>query len=139
MGARLQYAKVVDREKFFIRGGRVHPGLDNEVVMFDEPGPVAAFLFLRAWSDDHGTFTEQWRIESPGGSVVYESAPREIHMPTTAHVEKLEDEIADLELQYSGDDYAVVVLLDDREVARVSFPVTVGAVDDDAAGAEAEA
>jgi hypothetical protein len=123
MGARLQYAKVIDRERFLTRGGRVHPGLQNEVLLLDEPGRAAVFLVLRAWSDDHGTFTEQWRVESPGGSILYESAPREIHMPTEQHVEKLEDEIADLEFQFSSDDYSVAFVLDDRVVARVAFPV----------------
>lgn len=106
-----------------IRGGRVHPGLENEVVISSEPGRVAAFLVLRGWSDDHGTVTEQWRIEDPQGAVVYRSLPREVHLPTNGHVEKLEDEIADLELDYAADDYAVVFELDDNEVARVGFSV----------------
>ena len=123
MGARLHYAKVVDRQKFMLGGGRVHPGLNNQVVLFDEPGKAAVFLILRAWGDDHGSFTEQWRIESPGGSVLYESAPRDLHMPTPQHVEKLEDEVTDLEFQFASDDYSVAFVLDDRVVARVAFPV----------------
>jgi hypothetical protein len=123
MGARLQYAKVIDRQRFMILGGRVHPGLDNEVQLLDEPGRAAVFLILRAWGEDHGSFTEQWRIESPGGSVLYEGTPRELHMPTEQHVEKLEDEVADLEFQFAGDDYSVAFVLDDRVVARVGFPV----------------
>lgn len=123
MGARLQYAKVIDRELFYTRGGRVHPGLDSEVILRDEPGKAAAFLVMRAWADDHGSFTEQWRIESPGGRTIYESAPRELHVATHNHVEKLEDEVADLELEFSADDYSVIFFLDDREVARVDFPV----------------
>ena len=115
-----------------LQGGRVHPGLNNEVVLLEEPGRAAAFLILRAWGDDHGSFTEQWRIESPGGSVLYESAPRDIHMPTEQHVEKLEDEVADLEFQFAGDDYAVAFVLDDWVVARVNFPV----VFDEAGAAE---
>ena len=71
MGARLRWAKVVDREHFYIKGGKVHPGLDSEVVVNDEPGTAATFMVLRAWSDGHGTFTEQWRIESPGGTNLY--------------------------------------------------------------------
>jgi hypothetical protein len=125
MGARLHYAKVVDRELFIKDGGRVHPGLHNHVVMADAPGPAGAFLVLRAWGDDHGTFTEQWRIEGSGGGRIYESLPREIHLATEDHVEKLEDELADLEFDYPADDYSVVFLLDDREVARVTFAVTV--------------
>jgi hypothetical protein len=123
LGARLQYAKVVDREVFFTRGGKIHPGLENKVVLNDEPGQAGAFLVLRAWTDDHGTFTEQWRIESPGGKVVYESLPRELHLATTGHVEKLEDEVADLDFEYGADDYNVVFVLDDSVVARVRFPV----------------
>jgi hypothetical protein len=123
MGARLQYAKVIDRELFYVRGARIHPGLESRVVLLDEPGRAAAFLVMRGWSDDHGTFTEQWRIESPGGTSLYESAPREIHIATTRHVEKLEDEVADLEFQFAADDYTVVFSLDERVVARVTFPV----------------
>jgi hypothetical protein len=123
LGARLQYAKVVDRKLFMVRGGRIHPGLHNEVVLLDEPGIAAVFLVMRAWSDDHGTFTEQWRIESPGGTRLYESAPREIHIATKKHVEKLEDEIADLEVEFAAEDYNVVFTLDERDVARVTFPV----------------
>jgi hypothetical protein len=123
MGARLQYAKVVDRELFFIRGGRLHPGLHNEVVVLSEPGVAGAFLVMRAWGEDKGTFTEQWAIESPGGTRVYESAPRELHFASDGHVERLEDEVADLQVEYTADDYAVVFHLDDRQVARVAFPI----------------
>lgn len=123
MGARLQYAKVIDREIFYIRGGRLHPGLHNDVVVAEEPGVAGAFLVFRAWGDDKGTFTEQWRIESPGGTRIYESAPRELHFANNGHVEKLEDEVADLRVDYTADDYTVVFVLDDREVARVDFPV----------------
>jgi hypothetical protein len=123
LGARLQYAKVVDREAFFNHGGKLHPGLDNLVVLNDVPGLAGAFLVMRAWTDDHGTFTEQWRIETPGGRVVYESLPRELHLATVQHVEKLEDEVADLDFEYTADDYNVVFVLDDSEAARVKFPV----------------
>lgn len=125
MGARLQYAKVIDREMFLARGGRIQPGLPNEVVVDDEPGKSAAFLVLRGWRDGHGTFTERWRIESPGGGLVYASLPRELHLATASHVERLEDEIADLDIQYSGDNYTLVFELDDREAARVDFTVKV--------------
>ena len=123
MSARLQYAKVVDREVFFTRGGKVHPGLENCVMLNDEPGLAGAFLVMRGWTHDHGTFTEQWRIESPGGKVMYESLPRELHLATGQHVEKLEDEVADLDFEYASDDYSVVFVLDDSEAARVRFPV----------------
>ena len=133
MGARLQYAKVVDRARFYHQGGRVHPSLVNAVLLHDEPGQANVFLVLRAWTDDHGTFTEQWKIESPGGRIVYESTPREIHLATTTHVEKLEDEVNDLEIEYRSDEYECVFTLDDREVARVRFPVV-----EDGLAAEAE-
>ena len=125
MGARLQYAKVIDRELFYARGAKVHPGLENEVILEGEPGKAGAFLVLRAWTNDHGTFTEQWRIEDPGGAVVYESVARELHLATPNHVERLEDELADLELEYAADDYTVVLRLDERTVARVRFRVKV--------------
>lgn len=125
MGARLIYAKVIDREAFYMKGGEVHPGLENDVVVRDEPGEAGAFLVLRAWSEDHGSFTEQWRIESPGGTAVYESIPREIHLATESHIEKLEDEVADLKFEYGGD-YDVVFTLDENEVARATFPVRRG-------------
>ena len=125
MGARLHFAKVIDRQLFYDRGARIHPSLENQVLVTEEPGPSAAFLVVRAWGDDHGTFTEEWRIETPGGSVVYKSAPRELHLATTTHVERLEDEVADLKFEYASDDYSVVFRLDEREVARVGFPVVV--------------
>ena len=133
MGARLHYAKVIDREKFMVKGGRVHPGLANEVQLLEEPGKAAVFLIKRAWGDDHGSFTEQWRVESPGGSVLYESAPRELHMPTEQHVEKLQDEVMDLEFQFAADDYSVAFLLDDRIVARVQFPVVFNGAEEEGA------
>jgi len=123
MGARLQYAKVVDRADFYVRErGRIHPGLDNQIVVDGEPGKAGAFLVLRAWTDDHGSFTEQWRIEGPQGRL-YESSPREVHIANNSHVEKLEDEIDDLEFDFAGDGYTVVFELDEREVARVDFEV----------------
>jgi hypothetical protein len=90
---------------------------------------------LRAWGDDHGSFTEQWRIVTPGGRAVYESSPREIHIATEAHVEKLEDEVMDMEIEYRSDDYECIFSLDDREVARVRFPIVEDGV---AAKLEAE-
>jgi hypothetical protein len=127
MRTRLVYAKVIDRELYMARGGRVSPSLDNEVVLSDEPGAAGAFLVLRAWTGHHGTFTEQWRIEGAGGGLVYESIPRELHLATEDHTEHLEDEVADLEFQYSANNYNVVFLLDEEEVARVTFPVTAQA------------
>lgn len=125
MGARLQFAKVIDRQVFYEKGGRVHPGLDNEVVIHQEPGTAGAFLVLRGWGDDHGSFTEQWRIQEPEGRTLYQSTPREIHVATTGHVESLEDEVADLEFDFAADDYIVVFLLDEMEVARARFEVKI--------------
>lgn len=123
MGARLIYAKVVDREVFYVQqGGKVHPGLTNEVVLREEPGEANAFLVLRAWGEDTGTYTEQWRIEGMGGGTIYESVAREIHAATEAHIERLEDEVADLKFEYAGD-YTVVFTLDENEVGRVNFSV----------------
>ena len=126
LGARLDYAKVIDRELFYNRGGKVHPGLENQVIIQQEPGQAGAFLVLRGWNDDHGSLTEQWRIEAPGGIPIYESVPREIHLPTKSHTERLEDEISDLEFDFAADNYNLVFLLDDNEVARVRFEVTTG-------------
>ena len=123
MGARLAYLKVIDRELFYNRGGRIVPGLENEVVLRGEPGIAAAFLIMRGWTDDHGTFTEQFRIESPGGETIFEGLPREIHLASKTHLEKLEDELAELEFTYAADNYSVVLTLDDNEVARGDFVV----------------
>lgn len=122
MGARLIYAKVVDRDIFWKQGGKVHPGLHNDVILREEPGEAHAFLVLRGWGEDTGTFTEQWRIEGMGGGAIYESLAREIHAATESHIERLEDEVSDLKFDYAGD-YTVVFTLDEHEVARVTFPV----------------
>ena len=123
MGARLEFAKVIDRQVFYEKGGRVHPGLDNEVIIGDEPGTAGAFLVLRGWGHDHGSFTEQWRIQEPEGRTLYESTPREIHIPKEGHVESLEDEVSDLEFDFAADGYSLVFLLDELEVARATFEV----------------
>ena len=123
MGVRLRYAKVIDQYLFYSQGGRVHPGLSNKIVLHDEPGRAGAFLVLRAWGDGHGTFTEQWRIEAPGGGAVYESVPRELHIATTEHVERLQDEVADLVLDHATDGYRAVFSIDERVVARIAFEV----------------
>lgn len=125
MGARLVYAKVIDRKLFFVKGGKLHPGLDNEVLLNEEPGVAGAFLVMRGWSDDHGSVTEQWRIEGPGGLHIYESIPRELHLATEAHTERLEDEVADLKVDVASDDYHLVLSLDEEEVARIRFVVRV--------------
>lgn len=123
MGARLAYAKVIDRQAFYDRGGNLHPKLENIVFVQDEPATAGAFLVFRGWADDHGTFTEQWCIKEPEGRTVYESSPREVYIPSKAHTERLEDEVADLVFEFAADDYDLVFFLDEREVARVSFRV----------------
>ncbi len=123
MGARLAYAKVIDRQRFYDKGGNLHPKLENLVQVQDEPGRAGAFLVFRGWADDHGTFTEQWKIEEPEGRTVYTSTPREIHIPSGTHTERLEDEVADLDFEFAADDYSLVFVLDERVVARVNFPV----------------
>lgn len=124
MGARLAFAKVIDKEIFFVKEkGRVHPHLESRVVMRDDTGIAASFLVIRGWSDDHGTFTERWKLQGPGGMTVFESTPREIHVASNHHIEQLQDEISDLELDDAADDYNVVFFLDEHEVGRVEFPV----------------
>jgi hypothetical protein len=59
MGARLQYAKVIDREHFYIRGGRLHPGLHNQVVVADEPGVLPGIFFFGGGWAAKGTLNEQ--------------------------------------------------------------------------------
>ena len=125
MGARLIYAKVIDRELFFVKEhGRLHPHLENQVLLKEEPGIAGAFLVLRGWGEDSGTFTEQWNLKGPGGQTIYESMAREVHIPVKGHVERLEDEVADLDLDVADDDYHIVFTLNEEEVARVQFKVS---------------
>jgi hypothetical protein len=124
MGARLRFAKVIDKELFYVKEkGRVHPHLESRVVLRDEPGTAGAFLVIRGWADDHGTFTERWKLQGPGGMTIYESTPREIHIATNNRTEQVQDEISDLELEAATDDYNVVFYLDEHEVGRVQFRV----------------
>jgi hypothetical protein len=46
-----------------------------------------------------------------------------LHLATKTHVERLEDEVADLKVEYAADDYTIVFVLDDRQVARATFPI----------------
>jgi hypothetical protein len=84
---------------------------------------AGAFMVFRGWSDDHGSVTEQWRIEGPGGLTIYESVPREIHLPTRSHTERLEDEVSDLKIEQVEGNYSCIFSLDEEEVGRVSFTV----------------
>jgi hypothetical protein len=52
-----------------------------------------------------------------------------LHLATQTHLERLEDEVADLDFEFAADDYNVVFTLDDREVARVTFSVKVSSND----------
>jgi hypothetical protein len=125
MGARLAYAKVIDRQVFYEKGGNLHPKLENEVLLQDEPGKAGAFLVFRGWADEHGGFTEQWAIKEPEGRTVYRSSPREIHIPSANHTERLEDEVSDLELEFAAENYQLLFFIDESEVARVSFSVKI--------------
>lgn len=122
MGARLRYAKVIDRKLFFDQGGKLHPGLESVIIVDGEPSVAGAFIVFRAWADGHGSATEQWRIQGPSGTI-YESIPREMHLATKAHMERLDDEISDLKIEQVEGNYSIAFLLDDEEVARVPFSV----------------
>jgi hypothetical protein len=46
-----------------------------------------------------------------------------VHIPSNDHTERLEDEVADLELEFASEGYLLIFYVDDREVASVSFDV----------------
>lgn len=135
MGATLRYAKVVDRELFLRTGATVRPGLGNEVRLLpgdhngdpggdsgEEPARAAPFLLLRAWDGAGGAFTETWHLVDPHGRTVRPPATREV-LPGQSEIS---DEIADQRFEYADDGYQLVLKVDDREVARASFPVVPG-------------
>lgn len=123
MGARLRYAKVVDRQSFINSGGAIRPGLANEVELPDgDPGRAEPFYVLRAWDDVDAAFTETWRIVEPEGRTVHTSAPREV---LSSH-DDLSDEVDDAEFDFAADGYQLVFEVDGGEVARVDFPVKSG-------------
>lgn len=124
MGATLRYAKVVDRESFLRSGAQVRPGLDSHVRL-TAPAPAAAapFYVLRAWDDVDAGFAERWRIADPHGRTLRDGVPRQV---LATHGD-IADEISDLEIDYADDGYQLVLEVDDREVARVDFPVIDGA------------
>src|SRR3712207_3448829 len=111
MGARLAYATVIDRQRFYEKGGNLHPKLENEVLLQDEPDKAGAFLVFRGWGHDRGTFTERWSIKEREGRTIFESSRREIHSGSESHTERLEDEVAELEREFTADDYEVVFFL----------------------------
>jgi hypothetical protein len=119
MGATLRYAKVVDREDFFLSGGVIRPGLDSGVRL---PGPAPAraapFIVMRAWDQFDSAFTETWRLLDAHGRTVREPVSREV----TAADGDVADEIDDQEFEYEGE-YQLVLEVEGREVARADFPV----------------
>ena len=120
MGARLKYAKVVDRDLFLRTGGEVKPGTDNRVeVHGDAPAKAAAFTIRREWYDVDGAFTESWSLQDPHGRTVYEGLDREV----VGGNEELVDEIDDLVFEYADSGYQLVLAVDGREVARADFDV----------------
>lgn len=119
MGATLRYAKVIDVDRFTQQGGEVRPGLTSEVRLSAPPPAVAApFVIARSWVGEHA-FTETWRIVDPHGRTLRVGAPREV-LETASDVH---DEIADLELEFADQGYAVVFEVEGREVGRCSFDV----------------
>ena len=120
MGARLKYAKVVDRDLFLRTGGEVRPGLDNRIELQGEaPAKAKGFSLRRQWDDVDGAFTESWRIEDPHGRTLYDGLSREV----VGGIEELVDDIDDVLFEYADTGYQLVLGVDDREAARVDFEV----------------
>lgn len=131
MGARLRYAKVVDREQLSRSGGVLRPGMDNEVRLDGEaPTAAAPFVVMRAWDHVDGAFTETWRIEDPYGRTVHDPMTHEVVPP----VVELADEIVECEFEYADRGYQLVLEIDGREVARANFVVTENSNQDEAIG-----
>ena len=127
MGARLKFAKVVDRDLFLRTGAEVTPGLDNRVELLAEaPAKAAGFMVRREWYDVDGAFTESWSIQDPHGRTVYQGLDRELVGGNTEIV----DEIDDLVFDYADSGYQLVLAVDGREVARADFDV-VESTDDE--------
>ena len=120
MGARLKFAKVVDRDLFLRTGAEVTPGLDNRVELIGEaPTKAAVFTVRREWYDVDGAFTESWSIQDPHGQTIYEGLDREVIGGNT----ELVDEIDNLLFEYADNGYQLILGVDGREVARVDFDV----------------
>ena len=120
MGARLKFAKVVDRDRFMRTGGEIRPGLENRVELLGTaPAKSAGFAVRREWYDVEGAFTESWAIQDPHGRTVYEGLDREV----VGGNSELVDEIDDLLFEYADSGYQLVLSIDEREVARVDFDV----------------
>jgi hypothetical protein len=119
MGARLQYAKVIDFDAHQRSGGGMRPGLDNVVYLTGEPPCLAApFTVARAW-DDFDAVTETWRIVDPHGRTIREPVTREV----LAEQRVLDDVVDDQHFDYDDAGYQVVFELEGGEVARVGFTV----------------
>ena len=126
MGARLKFAKVVDRDLFLRTGAEVTPGLDSRVELLSEaPAKAAGFMVRREWYDVEGAFTEGWTIRDPHGRTLYQGLEREV----VGGNQELVDEIDDLLFEYADSGYQLVLEVDGREVARADFDV-VEKVDD---------
>ena len=127
MGARLKFAKVVDRDLFLRTGAEVTPGLDNRVELVGKaPTKAAGFMVRREWYDVDGAFTESWTIRDPHGRTVYQGLDREIVGGNTEHVDELDDVL----FEYADSGYQLVLEVDGREVARVDFDVVEVEIDD---------
>lgn len=126
MGARLKYAKVVDRDLFLRKGGEITPGLENRVQLHGEPPAKAdGFTVRRQWYDVEGAFTESWRLVDPHGRTVHEGLDREV----VGGNDELVDDVDDILFEYADSGYQLVFSIDDREVARVDFNVVEPADD----------
>lgn len=127
MGARLKFAKVVDRDLFLRTGAEVTPGLDNRVELVGKaPTKAAGFMVRREWYDVDGAITESWTIRDPHGRTVYQGLDREIVGGNVEHVDELDDVL----FEYADSGYQLVLEVDGREVARVDFDVVEVEVDD---------
>lgn len=121
MGATLRYAKIVDRDHLQEHGG-LSPSTDNLVVLATPPPAVAHdFVVLRAWDDVDGGVVERWHVEDAHGRTHYEGVPRTVR----ANDGDVSDEVQGARFPHDGDDYQLVLAIDDREVARVDFTVAV--------------
>lgn len=119
MGATLRYAKIVDRESLLRSGGKIRPGLASVVQLRSRaPSEALPFSVLRAW-DDFDAFVETWRIADPQGRTVHDGLPREV---ASEHGD-LADDLEGITFEYAADDYQLILEVDNREVARVAFPV----------------
>ena len=128
MGARLKFAKVVDRDLFLRTGAEVTPGLDNRVELVGEaPAKAAGFMVRREWYDVDGAFTESWAIRDPHGRTVYQGLDREV----VGGNDELVDELDDVLFEYADSGYQLVLDVDGREVARVDFDVVEIKVDNE--------